>query len=219
MKFLVARKRLYLAAMMLSLLVGLMACSPRRVVLKTIPAEAIPEEFRSAIEARLQSYGSQAKPLVSDLVWRVYEVREGRLLVAFTFTRSWKTGEGAETMYDIHVYDLDKDGQKTGSVWGGRGDLESFVLFRGGYGSGAVRGDVGEELHSLFASGYCLDGRVKAIQGTTTGGQIVKAKPSGGFWYLQLDNTDSTEDWARISAVDKNGEPVADLTIYPRQPR
>lgn len=215
MRFLTVRRQLLLIAATLFLLTVVSACTPRRVALKTIPAEAIPQEFRNSVLANLQSYGTKAKPHVSDVVWRVYEVKDGRLLTAFTFTRAWTTGEGAETVYCVRAYELDEDGQQTGVVWGTRGDLESFVLFRGAYGSGAVRGDAGVEIHSLGASGYCLDGRVRAIQGTTSEGQTVRTKPSGGFWHLQLDGTGPTEAWVRISAVDKSGEPVADLTIYP----
>ena len=216
MKFLATRRRLCLVAVTFSLLFALTACSPRRVVLKTIPAEAIPKELWDSIQSFAPSMGTEAKPLVSDMVCRVYEVRDGRQLAAFTFTRAWKTGEGAETVFCIHTAGIDETGKMTPPYGIGTGVLESFILFRGGHTLSARPSAIAESTYFLNASGYCLDGRVKAIQGTTTEGLTVKTKPSGGFWHLQLDDTGPTDTWARISAIDKSGEPVADLTIYQR---
>ena len=216
MKFLPARRWFSLVAVALSLLVALSACSPRRVVLKSIPAEAIPKEFLDSVQSFAQSLGTDAKPLVSDVVCRVYEVKDGGQFAAFTFTRAWKTGEGAETMYCIHTAPIDDAGNMDVPYTIAAGRMESFVLFNGTHGIGAQSPDSSEPKYALTAAGYCLDGRVRAVQGTTTEGQVVKTKPSGGFWQLQLDDTGPTEWWVEISAVDKKGEPVGDLIIYPR---
>ncbi len=211
MRFPAAKRQLCLVAVTLSLLVALSACGPRSVALKSIPAEVIPEELKDDV----QTMGSKAKPLVSNVVWRSYEIKDGRLFAAYTFTQEYAPGVGAETMFCVRTANLDEAGDMTGPFTVTTGPFESFVPFQGAYGSGVRSSDTGEPTYSLLASGYCLDGRVKAIQGTTTEGQTAKTKPSGGFWHLRLDNTGPTEAWARISGIDRSGKPVADLTIHP----
>ncbi|MEX0975392.1 MAG: hypothetical protein WD024_08630 [Bacillota bacterium] len=212
MRFLAAKRQLCLVAVTLSLAVALSACSSR-VVLKSIPAEVIPQELKDSV----QRHGTYARPLVSNVVWRVYEIKDGRLFAACTFVQEYAPGVGTgDMMYCVWTSNLDEAGHMTGPMSIGTGSFRSGEAFQGGHGGGDWLSDTGERTYSLIAGGYCLDGRVKAIQGTTTEGQTVKTKPSGGFWALELYNAGPTEAWAKISGIDWRGRPIVDLEIRPR---
>jgi hypothetical protein len=212
MSILAVRRQLCLVVVILSLLVALSACSSR-VVLKSIPAEVIPQELKD----HLQRLGTYARPLVSNIVWRAYEIKDGRLLAACTFAQEYSPGVGTgDPMYCLWTSNLDEAGRMVGPMTIGTGDFTSWEPFQGGLGGGSWPPDTGERKFSLIAGGYCLDGRVRAIQGTTTEGRTVKTKPSGGFWSLEIFDAGETEKWTKISGVDWRGKPVVDLDIRPR---
>lgn len=204
------RVRLCLVAAALAMLVGVSACVPR-VTMATIPAEVIPQEFKGDVEA----FGSHGRP-VSNVVWRVFEIKDGRLLAACTFTQEMEPGVKIDE-YWIWSADLDESGAVVpGTGGGGGGGFKNpGELFVGMAGSGGGMSDAGELTYHLFSCGYCFDGRVKTIQGTTSDGKTGQTTPSGGFWYLLIDDTGPREDWTRVSGLDAKGKPVVDLSLTP----
>lgn len=211
MRLRVVERELFLAAVAVSLLFVLSACNSGRVVLKSIPAEVIPKELKND----LSTLGTLARPLVSNVVWRVYEIRDGRMFAACTFVQEYEPGIGTgDPQYCMWTANIDEAGTMTGPWTMGTGPFDSHEQFQGGYGSGSLRPE-NEPPYQLIAGGYCLDGRVKSIQGTTTEGQTVETRPSGGFWSLELCNTGPTEAWVSISGIDWSGTPVVDLEIRP----
>lgn len=199
-------KRLCLAALALVLFAAVSACG--RVVMKSIPAELIPEDLKNEIQAM----GSKDRP-VSNIVWRVYEIKDRRLLAACTFAQQWEPGVKTD-MFWIWSADIDEDGNR-GSGMGGGGGFDATQPFYGMPGSESELSETGEPEYSLRAVGYCLESRVEVIKGTTSEGKTVETTPSGGFWHLVLDHTGTNERWTRISALDKKGRVVAELTISP----
>jgi hypothetical protein len=193
----------------MAILVGLSACVPR-VTLASIPAEVIPQTFKDDVEV----FGAHGKP-VSNVVWRVFEIKDGRLLAAWTFTQEIALGVKVDE-YWIWWSNVDESGAIVpGTRGGGGGGFKPNESFGGVTGSEMSALEGGGLKYCLEASGYCFDGRVKAIQGTTTEGRTAQTTPSGGFWYLPIEDTGAREGWARVSGLDAKGNATVDLQLTP----
>lgn len=202
-----ARTGLLLVAVVVASVI-LSGCGPG-VRMASIPPELIPEEYRNQIQAM----GSHGHP-ITNVVWRVCEIKDGRLLVACTFSQELEPGVIMKE-YEITSTAIDESGASLHSGDGAGGELKSGEAFGGSAGHGGSRSDTGEIAHYVSASGYCLDGSVKTIRGVTKEGKTGETTPSGGFWYLRIDGTTPNDRWESVSALNDKGKVVAVLPVEP----
>ena len=85
--------------------------------------------------------------------------------------------------------------------------------FYGQAGSGRSQPGDGGMIYRLYASGVCLNPRIKMIRGTTSEGRSLSVTPDNGFWCIYLPNTNPSEIWKAVEALNSRGRALYELPL------
>jgi len=187
----------------LLLFVLMLSSCVKTIEMEEIDPAKIPDEIKEPIENDRRPYGGKE---IKDIIWRVYEKRNGYLFVACEIKLKEKAFGSAD--HFIYMESRRIGGDKIHRA--GSGILIDYpkasLLFYGGAGANNYGNPDGTITYELEARGIALDSRIAKIVGTTSTGRTVETTPINGFWWLIIENTRPNERWTSVKALDDKGK-------------